>query len=58
MALLRTTLPDCDDGPFRLAFKALFPGDNEEKKLVLFTLLICGYLQFRHSNFQLSNLSD
>ncbi|KAG6497552.1 hypothetical protein ZIOFF_045453 [Zingiber officinale] len=35
MALLRTTLPDCDDGPFRLAFKALFPGDNEEKKLVV-----------------------
>ncbi|WOL07152.1 ATP-dependent DNA helicase SRS2-like protein [Canna indica] len=35
MALLKTTLPDCDDGPFRLAFKALLPGDKEEKKMVV-----------------------
>lgn len=35
MAILRTTFPDCDDGPFRQAFKALLPGDKEEKKMVL-----------------------
>ncbi|XP_065034700.1 ATP-dependent DNA helicase SRS2-like protein At4g25120 isoform X1 [Musa acuminata AAA Group] len=35
MAILRTTFPDCDDGPFRQAFKALLPGDKEEKKMVV-----------------------
>nr|XP_019705328.1 ATP-dependent DNA helicase SRS2-like protein At4g25120 isoform X1 [Elaeis guineensis] len=35
MAILKTTLPGCDDGPFRQAFKALFPGDKEEKKMVV-----------------------
>ncbi|XP_026661928.2 ATP-dependent DNA helicase SRS2-like protein At4g25120 [Phoenix dactylifera] len=35
MAVLKTTLPGCDDGPFRQAFKALFPGDKEEKKTVV-----------------------
>ncbi|XP_042505125.1 ATP-dependent DNA helicase SRS2-like protein At4g25120 isoform X2 [Macadamia integrifolia] len=35
MAMLRTTLPDCDDGPFRQVFKALLPCDKEEKKRVI-----------------------
>lgn len=35
MAILRTTLPGCDDGPWRQAFKALFPGDREEKKKII-----------------------
>jgi hypothetical protein len=34
MAILRTTLPGCDDGPWRQAFKTLLPGDKEEKKKV------------------------
>lgn len=41
MAILKTTLAGCDDGPSRQAFKALFPGDKEEKKKVpLFALVI------------------
>ncbi|XP_043723434.1 ATP-dependent DNA helicase SRS2-like protein At4g25120 isoform X2 [Telopea speciosissima] len=35
MAMLRTTLPGCDDGPFRQVFKALLPCDKEEKKRVI-----------------------
>ncbi|KAJ8513401.1 hypothetical protein OPV22_003835 [Ensete ventricosum] len=35
MAILRTTFPDCDDGPFRQAFKALLPVDKEEKKTIV-----------------------
>ncbi|KAF8700866.1 hypothetical protein HU200_034232 [Digitaria exilis] len=35
MAILRTTLPGCDDGPWRQAFKALLPNDKEEKKKIL-----------------------
>ncbi|KAK1261462.1 hypothetical protein QJS04_geneDACA008675 [Acorus gramineus] len=35
MAMLRTSLPGCDDGPFRQAFKALFDGDKEEKRKVI-----------------------
>ncbi|KAL0341156.1 UNVERIFIED_CONTAM: ATP-dependent DNA helicase SRS2-like protein [Sesamum radiatum] len=32
IAMLSTTLPGCDDGPFRRVFKALLPFDKEEKK--------------------------
>jgi hypothetical protein len=39
MAILRTTLPGCDDGPWRQAFKALLPGDKEEKKKVRLYLI-------------------
>ncbi|XP_072983888.1 ATP-dependent DNA helicase SRS2-like protein At4g25120 [Typha latifolia] len=35
MAILRTTMPWYDDGPSRQAFKALLPGDKEEKKKVV-----------------------
>ncbi|CAD6223739.1 unnamed protein product [Miscanthus lutarioriparius] len=35
MAILRTTLPGCDDGPWRQAFKALLPSDKEEKKKII-----------------------
>ncbi|KAJ6808204.1 ATP-dependent DNA helicase SRS2-like protein isoform X1 [Iris pallida] len=35
MAILRTAIPDCDDSPFRQAFKALLPSDKEEKKKVV-----------------------
>lgn len=35
MAMLKTTMPGCDDSPFRQAFKALLPGDKEEKKKVI-----------------------
>ncbi|KAF8412471.1 hypothetical protein HHK36_000435 [Tetracentron sinense] len=35
MAMLRTTLPGCDDGPFRQVFKALLPCEKEEKKRVV-----------------------
>ncbi|KAM0878843.1 hypothetical protein ACQ4PT_034615 [Festuca glaucescens] len=35
MAILRTTLPGCDDGPWRQAFKTLLPGDKEEKKKII-----------------------
>ncbi|RLM85005.1 ATP-dependent DNA helicase SRS2-like protein [Panicum miliaceum] len=35
MAILRTTLPGCDDGPWRQAFKALLPSDKEETKKMI-----------------------
>ncbi|XP_020263066.1 ATP-dependent DNA helicase SRS2-like protein At4g25120 isoform X2 [Asparagus officinalis] len=35
MAMLKTTLPGCEDSSFRQAFKALLPGDKEEKKKVI-----------------------
>ncbi|KAI5013725.1 hypothetical protein ZWY2020_040611 [Hordeum vulgare] len=35
MAILRTTLPGCDDGPWRQALKILLPGDKEEKKKII-----------------------
>ncbi|WVZ66007.1 hypothetical protein U9M48_015286 [Paspalum notatum var. saurae] len=35
IAMLRTTLPGCDDGPWRQAFKALFPSDKEETKKII-----------------------
>ncbi|CAA6669779.1 unnamed protein product [Spirodela intermedia] len=35
IAILRTTLPGCGDGPFRQAFKALFACDKEEKKKII-----------------------
>ncbi|CAL5086579.1 unnamed protein product [Urochloa decumbens] len=35
MAIVRTSLPDCDDGPWRQAFKALLPSDKEEKKKII-----------------------
>ncbi|XP_010246078.1 PREDICTED: ATP-dependent DNA helicase SRS2-like protein At4g25120 isoform X2 [Nelumbo nucifera] len=35
MAMLKTTLPGCDDGPFRQAFKALLLCEKEEKKRVI-----------------------
>ncbi|KAK3127095.1 hypothetical protein QOZ80_7AG0568260 [Eleusine coracana subsp. coracana] len=35
IAILQTTLPGCDDGPWRQAFKALLPSDKEEKKKIL-----------------------
>ncbi|XP_020519936.1 ATP-dependent DNA helicase SRS2-like protein At4g25120 isoform X1 [Amborella trichopoda] len=34
-AMLRTALPGCDDGPFRQVFKALYPGQKEEKKRII-----------------------
>ncbi|XP_052176378.1 ATP-dependent DNA helicase SRS2-like protein At4g25120 isoform X2 [Diospyros lotus] len=35
IAMLRTTLPGCDDGSFRRVFKALLPFDKVEKKKVI-----------------------
>ncbi|KAL5973815.1 hypothetical protein ACLOJK_030473 [Asimina triloba] len=35
MAMLRTSLPGCDDGPFRQAFKVLLPCEKEERKKVI-----------------------
>ncbi|KAK2988926.1 hypothetical protein RJ640_026194, partial [Escallonia rubra] len=35
IAMLRTTLPGCDDEPFRRVFKALLPFEKEEKKRVI-----------------------
>ncbi|KAF0909057.1 hypothetical protein E2562_030811 [Oryza meyeriana var. granulata] len=36
MAILKTTLPGCDDdGPWHQAFKALLPGDKEERKKII-----------------------
>ncbi|PIM99621.1 DNA helicase [Handroanthus impetiginosus] len=35
IAMLSTTLPGCDDGPFRRSFKALLPFDKEEKRKVI-----------------------
>ncbi|KAK6121752.1 hypothetical protein DH2020_044504 [Rehmannia glutinosa] len=35
IAILSTTLPGCDDGPFRRVFKALLPFDKEEKRKVI-----------------------
>ncbi|KAM7491791.1 hypothetical protein LguiA_034712 [Lonicera macranthoides] len=35
IALLRTTLPACDDGSFRRVFKALLPYEKEEKKRMI-----------------------
>ncbi|KAK9142835.1 hypothetical protein Syun_012235 [Stephania yunnanensis] len=35
MSMLRTTLPGCDDGPFRQVFKALLPFEKEDKKRVV-----------------------
>ncbi|PON60028.1 DNA helicase [Parasponia andersonii] len=35
IAMLRTTLPGCDDGSYRRVFKALLPFEKEEKKRVI-----------------------
>ncbi|KAK6121907.1 hypothetical protein DH2020_044349 [Rehmannia glutinosa] len=35
IAILSTTLPGCDDGPFCRVFKALLPFDKEEKRKVI-----------------------
>ncbi|GAB2235527.1 hypothetical protein Drorol1_Dr00025952 [Drosera rotundifolia] len=35
LALLKTALPGCDDGPFRQAFKTLLPFEKEERKKVI-----------------------
>ncbi|KAK9293210.1 hypothetical protein L1049_021199 [Liquidambar formosana] len=35
IAMLRTTLPGCDDGPYHQVFKALLPFEKEEKKRVI-----------------------
>ncbi|XP_041018423.1 ATP-dependent DNA helicase SRS2-like protein At4g25120 isoform X1 [Juglans microcarpa x Juglans regia] len=35
ISMLRTTLPACDDGPYRRVFKALLPFEKEEKKRVI-----------------------
>ncbi|XP_059460516.1 ATP-dependent DNA helicase SRS2-like protein At4g25120 isoform X2 [Corylus avellana] len=35
IAMLRTTLPACDDAPYRQVFKALLPFEKEEKKRVI-----------------------
>lgn len=32
--MLRTTLPGCDDGPYRQVFKAMLPFEKDEKKRV------------------------
>ena len=45
--MLRTTLPGCDDGPYRLVLKALLPFEKEEKKRVL--------VQFSEIVFVVSN---
>ncbi|KAG9439935.1 hypothetical protein H6P81_020100 [Aristolochia fimbriata] len=35
LSMLRTALPGCEDGPFRLSFKALLPCEKDEKKMVI-----------------------
>ncbi|KAK4572461.1 hypothetical protein RGQ29_030770 [Quercus rubra] len=35
IAMLQTTFPACDDGPYRRVFKALLPFEKEEKKRVI-----------------------
>ncbi|KAJ8772422.1 hypothetical protein K2173_027599 [Erythroxylum novogranatense] len=35
IAMLRTTLPGCDDGPYRQVFKALLPFEKDEKRRVI-----------------------
>ncbi|TYG55632.1 hypothetical protein ES288_D09G289500v1 [Gossypium darwinii] len=35
IAMLKTTLPTCDDSPYRKVFKALLPLEKEEKKRVI-----------------------
>ncbi|KAJ4839959.1 hypothetical protein Tsubulata_047349 [Turnera subulata] len=35
ISMLRTALPGCDDGPYRVVFKALLPFEKEEKKRVI-----------------------
>ncbi|KAJ4778517.1 ATP-dependent DNA helicase PcrA [Rhynchospora pubera] len=35
LAIVKCTLAVCDDGPSRQAFKAFFPGDKEERKMVV-----------------------
>ncbi|XP_047320013.1 ATP-dependent DNA helicase SRS2-like protein At4g25120 [Impatiens glandulifera] len=35
IAMLKTTLPGCDDGSYRLVFKALLPFEKEDKKRVI-----------------------
>ncbi|KAF2311671.1 hypothetical protein GH714_025815 [Hevea brasiliensis] len=35
IAMLRTTLPGCDDGPYRQVFKAMLPFEKDEKKRVI-----------------------
>ena len=34
IAMIKTTLPGCDDGSYRQVLKALFPFEKEEKKKV------------------------
>lgn len=40
MAMVKTTLPGCDDGPFRQSFKALLPCEKEEKKKVMILVVL------------------
>ncbi|XP_050223895.1 ATP-dependent DNA helicase SRS2-like protein At4g25120 [Mercurialis annua] len=35
ISMLRTTLPGCDDGPYRQVFKAFLPFEKDEKKRVI-----------------------
>lgn len=46
IAILRTTLPGCGDGPFRQAFKALFVCDKDLKKKVLGHFVSCLFFLF------------
>ncbi|KAK0589617.1 hypothetical protein LWI29_016388 [Acer saccharum] len=49
IAMLRTTLPGCDDGPYRQVFKAFLPLEKEEKKRIIDHIdKIC---TFRKSSF-------
>ncbi|KAH7853721.1 hypothetical protein Vadar_005915 [Vaccinium darrowii] len=57
IAMLQTTLPECDDGPFRRVFKALLPFEKEEKKKVVghidkvSTVRKCSYISAAHDIF-------
>lgn len=44
--MVKTTLPGCDDGAFRQAFKTLLPYEKEEKMKVMFKFLCFMVISF------------
>ncbi|KAF2311658.1 hypothetical protein GH714_025671 [Hevea brasiliensis] len=58
IAMLRTTLPGCDDGPYRQVFKAMLPFEKDEKKRVcidhidkILTIRKCSFISVANDVF-------
>ncbi|XP_012090522.1 ATP-dependent DNA helicase SRS2-like protein At4g25120 isoform X2 [Jatropha curcas] len=57
IAMLKTTLPGCDDGPYRQVFKAMLPFEKDERKRVIdhidkiSTVRKCGFISAANDIF-------